>query len=103
MSLEQFMSTTNNYDKICADKIDESLNLLVPWYLMAAYAYYVEDNPILSDSFYDRLVQKLLANWDSIEHPHKELLSKEQLEAGTYLGEYPSRIKGALESLREIK
>ena len=97
------MSTTNNYDKICADKIDESLNLLVPWYLMAAYAYYVEDDPILSDSFYDRLAQKLLANWDSIEHPHKKLLSKEQLEAGTYLGEYPSRIKGALESLREIK
>ena len=97
------MSTTNNYDKICADKIDESLNLLVPWYLMAAYAYYVEDDPILSDSFYDRLAQKLLANWDSIEHPHKKLLSKEQLEAGTYLGEYPSRIKGSLQSLRNIK
>ena len=28
---------------------DKNINLMVPWYLMAAYAYYKEDDPILSD------------------------------------------------------
>jgi len=103
LSLEQFMSTTNNYDKHCLDKIDKNNNMLVPWYLMAAYAYYVEDDPILSDQVYDRVVQKIIANWDAIEHQHKHLLSLEQLQAGTYLGEYPSMVKGAVKELRNIK
>ena len=103
MSLEQFMSTTNDYDKICLDKIDRNNNMLVPWYLMSAYAYYVEDDPIISDNVYDRLAKRLLENFDNIEHQHKHLISKEQLEAGTYLGEYPSMIKGAVKELRTIK
>ena len=32
-------------DKHCSDLIDNSINMTVPWYLMAAYAYYVEDDP----------------------------------------------------------
>lgn len=97
------MTTTDNYDKICLDKIDNNPNMLVPWYLMSAYAYYVEDDPIISDAVYDRLVKKIIANWSKIEHQHKHLLTLEQLEAGTYLGEYPSRVKGAVEELRRIK
>ena len=103
MSLEQFMSTTDNYDKICQDKTDSNPNMLVPWYLMSAYAYYVDDDPIVSDGVYDRLVKRIITNWDKIKHQHKHLLSLEQLEAGTYLGEYPSRVKGAVEELRKIK
>ena len=70
---------------------------------MAAYAYYVEDDPILSDAVYDRLVTKIINNWDAIEHHHKHLLDFDQLKAGTYLGEYPSRVKGAVKELRKIK
>ena len=39
---------------------------------MAAYAYYVEDRPILSDSIYDRLAKKMLEYWDIIDHFHKD-------------------------------
>ena len=90
------------FDKDCTDLIDHNVNMTVPWYIMASYAYYVEDNPILEDSTFDRLAKKLLANWDDVEHMHKNLLNKDMLEAGTFMGEYPSRIKYALQSLRGV-
>ena len=88
------------FDKQCLDHIDDNLNLTVPWYLMAAYAYYVEDRPILSDSIFDRLAKKMLEFWDIIEHFHKDHISKDMLEAGTFLGEYPSRVEWAVQALR---
>ena len=45
-------------DKDCFDTIDDNINMTVPWYLMASYAYYVEDDPILSDHAYDHMVKK---------------------------------------------
>jgi hypothetical protein len=83
------------------DTCDDNSNMMVPWYLMAAYAYYVEDDPILTDSTFDKMAKRILHLWDEIEHFHKHLLNKDMLEAGTYIGEYPSRIKGALDDLRQ--
>lgn len=91
----------DNLDKACTDALDTNINMSVPWYLMAAYSYYVQDEPILSDSRFDRMAKTILEKWDDIEHMHKHLITKSDLEAGTYLGEYPSRIKGAVESLKE--
>lgn len=87
-------------DKECLDIIDNNPNMMVPWYLMAAYAYYVEDEPILSDSIFDRLSKKMLKEWENIEHMHKEFISEGDLKAGTFLGEYPTRIQGAVKHLR---
>ena len=89
-----------NFDKDCMDLIDDNINLIVPWYLMAAYAYYNEDNPILSDSIFDRLGKKMLKEYDNITHMHKDFITKDELAAGTYLGEYPSRVKDAISALR---
>ena len=88
------------FDKHCGDLIDDNINMTVPWYLMAAYAYYEEDDPILSDAFFDKLANKILKEWDNITHYHKHLLSKELLEAGSFLGEYPSIVKGALKNIK---
>lgn len=79
------------------------MNMSVPWYLMAAYAYYVEDNPILSDHAYDAMVLRMINKWSRIRHMHKHLLNLNNLKAGTFLGEYPSIIPGALESVRSGK
>lgn len=76
------------------------MNMIVPWYLMAAYAYYVDDDPIITDSVFDRLAKQMLDMWDMIDHVHKDLITKDMLEAGTYQGEYPSRIKYAVQALR---
>ena len=88
-------------DKECEDAIDTNINMSVPWYLMASYAYYVEDNPLLSDSTFDRLAIKMLKNWNDIDHFHKHVISEDDLHAGSFLGEYPSRVKYALHSLRD--
>lgn len=87
-------------EKACMETCDDSINMYVPWYLMAAYAYYVEDDPILEDSVFDKLAKRMLSLWDEIEHPHKKHLNKDMLEAGTFIGEYPSRVKGALMDVR---
>ena len=87
----------NHAAKLFADNI----NLMVPWYLMASYAYYVQDDAIFSDGFFDEMGKTMLACWDDIEHFHKELISKDDLTAGTYLGEYPERVKGGLLSVRQ--
>ena len=87
-------------EKAYLDAVETSINLLVPWYLMAAYAYYEEDNPIMSDQTFDKCAKKLLNNWEQIEHMHKHYLNKDMLYAGTYIGEYPSRVEHAVGALR---
>ena len=87
-------------EKACMDKCDESINMYVPWYIMAAYAYYVQDDPIIDDHLFDTMAKRILSNWDEITHRHKSYLDKSMLEAGTYLGEYPPQIEGALQDVR---
>ena len=87
-------------EKACMDTCDDSINMHIPWYLMAAYAYYVEDDPILEDKTFDMIAKRILDHWDEIEHPHKNCLNKDMLEAGTFIGEYPTRVKGALDNVR---
>jgi len=82
------------------DNVDDNINMAIPWYLMASYAYYEEDDPILEDNTFDRLARKILEFWDIIDHYHKDVLNEDMLRAGTFSGEYPTRIKYALQSLR---
>jgi NAD-dependent DNA ligase len=63
---------------------------------MCAYAYYELDKPLIEDFEFDALAKEILNNWDNIEHMHKYLLTKDMLVAGTYLGEYPNMVKGAV-------
>lgn len=91
-------------DNRAAELFAKNINMMVPWYLMASYAYYEQSDPILSDSFFDEMGKTMLAVWDDIEHFHKDLISIEDLKAGTYLGKYPERVKGGLKHLRsEVK
>jgi len=107
------------YDKKVIRYIYGQENLLVPWYLIASYAYYVKDNPIISDGLFDKICKDLLQHWDKVEHYHKYLVDKESLDAGTCLlkddeheydeegktpvGYYPKRVKYIYESLTETK
>ena len=85
-----------------AELFAKNVNMMIPWYLMASYAYYKEDKPIFSDGFFDNMAKTMLECWDDIEHYHKDFVSKDDLKAGTYLGKYPSRVEGALRNLRKI-
>jgi hypothetical protein len=88
---------------VYCEKIIKNKNMMIPWYIMAAYAYYVNDDPIISDSLYDSLAKQLLLHYDEIQHHHKHLITKDQLEAGTCLIEYPSIIEGAVKELKKCK
>ena len=69
----------------------------ISWYFMCSYSYYVNDESLTDDHSFDALCKWLYDNFDNLpEHPHKHLLSKDNLKAGTYLGEYPEMIKGAV-------
>ena len=88
-------------DDQAAKLFAKNINMMVPWYLMASYAYYVQDDAIFSDGFFDEMGKTMLAVWDDIEHFHKEHITKGDLEAGTFLGKYPSRVEDGLVSLRK--
>ena len=88
-------------DDHAADLFSNNVNMMVPWYLMASYAYYEQDDAIFSDGFFDEMGKTMLAVWDDIEHFHKEYITKGDLQAGSFLGKYPSRVEGGLKSLRE--
>jgi len=91
------------FDQKCLDAI-ENPNMMVPWYLMASYAYYEQDQPILTDGLFDGLAKRMLECWDDIDHQHKELITEEDLVAGTLLTRnFPGRVKGAVEHLRKNK
>lgn len=91
----------DDLEKAFHDITDGNLNMLVPWYLMAAYAYYVNDDPILNDHTFDWMAKKMLRHWDEIEHIHKHHITTDDLNGGTFLGEYPSRVKYALMDLQK--
>jgi NAD-dependent DNA ligase len=75
--------------------MENSMNLLVPFYIMMSYRYYEKDDPIVSDSLFDSTAKKLLKNWENIQHFHKDYLNKDMLAAGTYSGSYPEIAKSA--------
>ena len=55
---------------------------------------------LLTNDYY---IKRMMDDWDNIEHFHKHLLGPMDLLAGTYLGEYPERVKGGVEALRKMK
>ena len=75
--------------------------MTVPLYLMMSYAYYKQDNPIAEDATFDKVAKILLKNYDAIKHHHKELIKKDSLKAGTYLGVYPTIVKDTVEMVRK--
>jgi hypothetical protein len=80
--------------------VDHNANMLVPHYLMACYAYYVMDNPIISDELFDHITKRLIKEYDGLTHWHKEHITMDDLIAGTgYALVYPVRTVGAAQRL----
>lgn len=66
---------------------------LVAYYLMASFLYYQHDISLFPDTDYDRLCERLRKKWNKIEHPHKRIVDRDALTAGTgyyiRIEEYP--------------
>lgn len=78
------------------ERIEANRNLLVPFFLSLSWLYYEKDESLVPDALYDEMGERLLAEWDKIEHWHKHLIDREALKAGTgfYL-KYPERVERA--------
>ena len=96
-----FSYISNDIPNEVGRHINYKLNLTIPFYLMASYAYYKLDKSIISDQAFDDLAKVMLENWEMIEHRHKSFINKEDLSAGTFLGKYPSMAIGAVETFIE--
>lgn len=93
------------FDSHVAALTAKNPSMAVPWLLMAAYAYYHQDSPILSDQAYDALADVVVERWGEIMHHHKHLLKREELLMASTLywlaeADYPRRVVGALRDLR---
>ena len=72
------------------------LNKLVSWFMISSYAYYHLHTNVMSDYDYDFLVRRIIDNWDSIDHPHKSLIEKTNLDSGSgYDIKFPTIVKAA--------
>ena len=78
---------------------DISIHCLVPIYLMSSYLYYKKDTSKISDGEFDLLCKRMLENWKEIKHPHKRLIKKKDLEAGTgyAIRKYPTIVMSSAE------
>jgi len=75
---------------------EKDYNLLVPWFLMASYAYYDLKDDIMSDCEFDYITILLKKNWKKVKHPHKKLITLDMLNASTgYSIKYTNMIKYA--------
>lgn len=72
-----------NYDEKCREDFKSNPSSCIAWYLMASYAYYKENESLLSDSTFDKMCLYILTNWTTLEHRYKHLVNKESLTAGT--------------------
>lgn len=82
--------------------IRRNRNMMVPYYIMCCYAYYEEDNPLVSDGFFDLLARTLAREFTTVQHQHKNYLSEDAVSAATYSGPYPLIVKDSVESLRNL-
>jgi NAD-dependent DNA ligase len=73
---------------------EDDCDLLVPWFLMACFAYYELGRPIMSDAEFDHLVGLLAEHWEVIDHPHKKLIDPEIFSVGSgFALDYPSIVR----------
>jgi len=75
-------------------------------YLVHSYIYYQLDNSVISDGKYDKMAKYILEHWDDLEHPHKHLISKDALQAGTFLlseDDYPTIVKDTAKMMKNGK
>ena len=76
----------------------------VEQYLIHSYVYYELYDNIISDAQFDALCRWMADNYDSLNHPHKHIVSLDALNAGTghhLVYRFPADIKAAAHELLE--
>lgn len=73
---------------------------LVSHFLLASFAYYHQNESPMTDNAFDLLCKRLLERYDYVTHPHKYLIDKDMLRAGSGYNlrwdDYPTMVKVAV-------
>lgn len=71
--------------------------LLIPWWLMACYAYYEMDDPIISDPVFDWVTSEIKRiGVENFTHRHACLIDEMAINCGTGFDiKYPEIVKSA--------
>lgn len=78
---------------------------IVQWILMCSYIYYIKSSQLISNQRFDKLIEILKSEWNSINHRHKYLISENNLNTFSLFNlkeeDYPQIIRHA--ALRHLK
>lgn len=105
MSKLSLSPTGGSYDQAARASSKVNSSSCISWLLSASYAYYCRYVSLLTDECFDKMCKYVLDNYDNIVHPHKHLLTKEMLVAGTAynikMDEYPLIVRVSTEKMIE--
>lgn len=62
------------HDGTCRWVTEGNPNALIPWFLMACYAYEILGDPIISDECFDEMAETMNMVFPVLEHMHKPLI-----------------------------
>ncbi len=80
---EVFKAVNGNLDQAARDSFKVNPSSCISWWLSASYGYYIRYESLLSDEAFDKMSKYILDNYESLEHNHKHLVTKEMLVAGS--------------------
>lgn len=78
-----FKPVNGNFDEPVRDCFKKNRNSCISFWLVSSYCYYIRHESLMSDQAFDKMSKWMLDNYDSLEHNHKHLITKEMLEAGS--------------------
>jgi ABC-type uncharacterized transport system YnjBCD permease subunit len=75
----------------------------VSWFLMSSFIYYYHCSSLISDDLFEGICKWLERNIDTIEHPHKHLITHDMFAIGSAFAlsykDYPLRVRSAAMAL----
>ena len=97
--MDRLKPENGSYDNVVRECFKKNPNTCVPWFISSSYCYYILYQSLLTDEFFDKLCAWMLDNYESLEHEHKHLVTKDMLVAGSgfnipYDG-YPLRVQNS--------
>lgn len=65
--------------------------------------YHIHGKPIISDGLFDEMSKDIADRWDSIQHQHKKIITREDLATGSLYRlaeeDYPKMVRYAAQHL----
>ena len=97
--MDRLKPENGSFDNVVRECFKKNKNSCISWFLSSSYCYYILYQSLMTDEAFDKMCKWMLENYDSLEHEHKSLVTKEMLSVGSgynipYDG-YPLRVQNS--------